>query len=863
MSVFRWSTIVCVLLLHQAWLASSPGQEVQQATETPLRISASSSVIRQHKPGLWSVLGVTASNGGDQPGEALVAVSFLPDDTRQFLRQVWLPPHSKRSTWLPVLVPGNIPATEKNLNLRSRSLDVSGGREVLNRRFGELLSYDVLTSLDHDSVKTGSYLRKPVADEFRELRNVDMDASLTVQVARERAGLTRNVSEFDGDFLPPWADVLQSYDSILLTADRIQDDAAGLVALRAWIRDGGRLWVTLDRVSPSTLSAILGNSVNLEVVDRVELDAYVIEPTVAESGAKPPDRMEFETPVPMVRVVTSATDIPYKINGWPAAIWVPYGEGEVLITTLAPAGWRAENSESSTEALRQLAIRVFAAREGRLTATDFQPALAQRIGYRVPGRGLALTILGGYCVGLLGAGLVLLRLGRLDRMAVAVPAVTLVATLVLLGVGLANSTRVPPTIAYMQLVRFAPQTDEARIDGLAAMYDQQTHPVTWQGESLGWAIPDMSGDGDIRRLAWSDDDRVETQNAQATAGSISLATLHASTAAPGRVAVEAHFGPRGLEGKFQTVGLEDVSDFVIAGSPAPALAVPVGADGSFVSGPEQVLAADQYSAETLLSDAQRQRQDVLRKLLDPTDTFAFPRQHSLFFWFRPLPANLQFPEGFETNGTALGVLPLEIGPTAPQSRFVVPATFLRASTVAGRQGISTAFSVRSGQWVRNLTVASDVALRFQLPAQVLPCQLESATVDVRCNIPSRELQVLAYGNGEPELIESFRNASGVLNITIPGTKLALDAQGGVRIGLVISPTDAQRERQQFEQAAANNAAGGPPGPTGPPGSGGPPGPRGPGQGSSGAGGSSQPLSEFDNSTWNIDYARLTVTGVKQ
>ncbi|MFO0871954.1 MAG: hypothetical protein U0935_23760 [Pirellulales bacterium] len=823
-----WNGLACLGTLVLACAAAAQEPPPADDAAAPIMSSASMAFVRRHRTDGWTVVGMNASNPRSTDGEAMLAVFFADEPSRQYARRLWLPPHSRRYDWLPFFIPGRFSDPKDQMTLRTVMIDASGGREVLQRRLGELLSSDMLLARDTDPVKTAGYFRRPTLDAELMSSYQDDDAVATMTLARTSTSLSSNATQLELDFLPPWPHILRTYDNIILTADRIQFDSAGQSAMRGWIRTGGRLWVMLDRVSPETLSLLLGNAVDLQTVDRVELDQYRLESFDAASGEWISEDCEYEVPVELVRVVTSASDVPCRINGWPAAIRVPYGDGEVLITTLAPRGWRAEFQEKPTRALKLLGHRLFQVREGRVTPRVFQTALQDQIGYQIPRRGLAVSLLGSYCLGLLVAGGWLVRTGRLDRLAWVVPAITLVAAATFIGIGLQSSTSVPAMLTHAQLIQFQPQSNEAQIEGLAAVYDQQSRAVTWEGMERSWVVPDPADDASVRRLIWTDRDGTQTQNAAVQAGAVGLAGEWGSRQLAQHIGVRGRFGADGFAGTFTRGELKTTEDPVLVQPAAPALAVRLSGDGHLVAGPDDVLAAGQYTAEALLSDEQRRRQEVLRQLFDPSDTTVFPQSPSLVFWTEPQVAGVTYPEGFAIHGTALGLVPLEIERTDPGTPFRIPSPFLKVQTVAGRVGTSTAYDARTGLWVRGLTRATEVTLRFQLPDQVLPAELTRAVLTIRGNLPSRTLQVLAFEGAGPVTVRELSNLNGVATVELTAAQLPLDARGGVRLALGVGETS--KQRGQREQKADQ------------------------------ASGLVDPSEDVDNSTWHFDYVRLQVDG---
>lgn len=776
------------LLLTTVLLAfvgrSSIGDDETNGKSQGLIVSAHTGEIQRHRVGAWSVLTTRAANHRDQAADGEIAAFFPPHIEQQYGREMWVPPHAYRTTWLPIKIPSNIPAGEPRLQLKTLAIDNSSGQQVLRRHEGDLLTSDMQLFVEHSPGNTATYFRKSLPNDENIVLEPDEDAYDLVLAARKVSDMSPMVTNLSVDFQSPWSEALQGFEQIVLTGDRITHDSAGISAFRGWLLNGGRLWVMLDRVSPDTVRAIIGNSMNFEVVDRVELDQYEIETYDASVAKQLRDSCNYEQPVEMVRVVGSSMDVTCRVNGWPGAFWLPYGEGEVLFTTLAPRGWIA--SGKPTEALQVLSTRYFSASSGRVDPKGFQYLLQQKIGYKIPSRAVAIAVLGGYCGTLLLAGVVLALRNRLDSLAWIVPGITTVATVVLVFIGRAHSTSVPTTIANGQLLRFASSDGEVRVDGLAAVYDQNSRQLNWSVKERGRLLPEIAGDNEVRRLMWTDDDRMAPQNSTSRAGSVGLAEFASTAYLPQRVAAEAEFGPSGLVGKLYWGDMDDVLDPVVTVTPAPAMAVEKSGNGRWQISPEQVLSPGQYIASNLLTDEQQQRQEYCRALLNPIDSFIFPKQPSLLFWCRPLTGQIDFPDGFEQSGTALAVVPIELRRTPPDTAFQIPSSFIGMEPARVGQGNLSAYNRRTGEWVKGLTTSAEIPLRFQLPSQVLPCQITTATLLVRINAPSREFQISSYSEAGGRLLKSFRNANGALTIELDTSELKLDDRGGITLGFTVS-----------------------------------------------------------------------------
>lgn len=787
-------------------------------------ILVNNSIVRQHEAGAWSVLGVSASNSTESDQEGLIAVFNPVEPSRQFTRRLWVPSHARRYSFVPFHVPADLPPDTKRIELSGMTLDPqASGRETLQHREGQELIPGFLIGLSQDALKSAMFTRRADPPDPNTPITLDQDAWDTLITARKVAEQSDQANDVPGDFLPPWSESLEQFEQFLLTTDRIAHDAAGLVALRAWVRGGGRLWLTLDRMSPDTVRLILGNAWNFEVVDQVELDQYTLESLDVHGEMTQRDECEYEVPVELVRVTTSSTDVPCRINGWPAAIWVPMGEGEVLVTMLAPRGWRPKEDRTPSQALRALAHRLFSGRQGQIDRKQFQSSLQQQIGYRIPGRPFGTAVLGIYCGVLAIGGVFFYRQRQAERFVWLVPIATVLAAGILVIGGAVNSQSVPPTIASIQLVTASPESDELTLRGLAAIYDQQNRPIEWQAGERALAVPEASDGAEVRRQLFGANDESATQNVSTRAGSVSLVTLDEVRTLTHHMAARARLGPKGLEGHL-VGGHEALSDSVIVSPATPPLGLRIATDGTWLSTPDDVLPVGQYTADSLLSDEQRRRQDALRQLLDPADNVFFPRRTSLIAWREPFESSVRPPEGFQTRGEALVVLPLEIDRTPPDTEFQVPASLIRITAALGGPGKSLAYNARSGQWVQKLTSPSDADLNFHIPPEVLPCRLARGKLSARLNAPSREFTVWTFRDGKRQLLRTVADPNGVYDFDLDAEQLTLDEQGRIRLGITVGPTAAQRD-------AADPAKIG-----------------------------SRPSTSFTNSTWQIEYLRLTVEG---
>jgi hypothetical protein len=814
----------------------------------PPALEITTSSLLQHRLGEWSTLDIRATNPTSEPKEAIVSILF-EGGQRQYARRLWVPANGDRTTWLPIKVPAEA-KSEGGLEYTSLILEAGSERELLNRREGEGLTSSAVLRISADPVRSALIVPRPMLNPTLAWENLRKEWPQVLAAARTSRSLNPTSPLIVPDFLPPWPMTSRGLDVLLLATDRLENDTAGMAMLRGWVRDGGRLWIALDAVSPETVEAILGHDAGIEVVDRVEIDRFTVETRDRENGMERTDEIDLEVPVDLVRVVTSHADVPARVGGWPAAIWVPCGQGDILITTIGPRALVQPDGVTATGATATLATRLLAGRPDRLDVARLQGGLEKQIGYATPSRWVAATILGLFCAGLCFVGWRWGARHNLDRLAWFVPATSVAAAAVLGLIGAASSRSVEPTIAEGTLLRLSPSTDEALLDGAAAVFDRESRATAWTGRERTWVFPDASQGTNGERVTWLDDDQEATQNTTTHAGSVDKLALRGALGRVDGGRVRARFGPEGLEGRIDRGTLGPLRDPVIVGMPGPAQSVTLRDDGSFVAAVDGVLAPGQYNPASILEGDARWRQEAARRLLQTPEEYlietgrpkaqapngiagalALRRRPWMLFWCEPEAGpTWEPPAGFVERRATIGLSPVDIEQTPSGSPFRIPPPFLPARPGVTDQGKSNAFDSRRGEWVKGLTTATDTLLRFQLPDAVLPCTLDRGRLTIRVNAPSRDVTVGAFRDGQPIVLERFTEPNGVFEIDLGPEHLAVDG-GTVPISIAISRTVAERaedargaaptlDKKQYEQQIDTSVS----------------------------------------STWDIDYVRLSVDG---
>ncbi|MEX0818690.1 MAG: hypothetical protein WD070_03825 [Pirellulaceae bacterium] len=801
----------------------------------------------RYERGQWSVVEINASNDSRQEREANLSVFLEGDSRTQFTRRMWLPAGAVRKTWLPIRVPDHVPPEQKVLHASTLNVVESGGNMILDRREGEQLISESLLSLDPNQLHTAMIFRRDLPGQRESSSPREDEAYETVVTVRMLHDGDRKITSLSDHFLPPYPEAYDALDQLVICSDRLAADSGGMAALRQWIARGGRVWIMLDLVGVEAVHTLLGNASPVEIVDRIELNDFTIEtPASMSVGAEPAETWSAEVPVEFLRVSLDTADVHSTIDGWPAAFSIPFGGGRVLMTTLAARGWRyqddpfAEVTDSTrrtsgpTSALRHLASEFnLRANSKSALGDELKPILSEQLGYRIPARSIAALILGINCVVIVTAGVWLARREQLERIAWVVPAVTACSAIALVAIGSANTSSIPATSSILRLANVSSETNEIHADTLAAFYSPETVELPLQIDLAGVVTPEVQDlAGVAKRAVWNDDGGCRWEKVDVASGSVRFARAKESRLLEHPLRARAVFGASGLEGRI--VGVNQIgtpADAIIAAPPAPHSDVTITKTGDFQVGPHDILAEAEFLTGAMLSDEQQRRQSIYREILAPLDGNLYPQRPTLFVWGDSHSLGLTAPDLFQQSGATLYAVPLDIGRTRPQQSFLVPATFVKITNAAAKQGASAAYNPRTGRWLRDATLPTQSFFQFVLPREVLPCAIRSAQLTLKIHAPSRTVELTGSTEDQQVTIKAMENPSGVLTFTIDDPKLLkLDDDGGLHFGVTVSPTKQQAATQAARKQAGGLQAGGP------------------------------ASDSFEHSTWQIDYLRLQASG---
>jgi hypothetical protein len=626
--------------------------------------------------------------------------------------------------------------------------------------------------------------------------------------------LTRSLSEYvprvASRLLPPMAEPFDGIDHFVLASNRIARDPAGMQALRRWLEGGGKVWVMLDRVEPGLLAPLLGDALDFQAVDRVGLTSFRVQhDTTGQRVVIEAPLQRHERPVDFVRVLLPAHEqVRYNINGWPVWFTRQIGRGKVVFSTLGPRGWSRERTRRDLRSpfrqypsfpvplghLEDLGFELHHPQNNPPFPVEaFQSLLTEEIGYSVVGRGTVALVFGGFLLAVLALGIGLRHSRRPELLGWLAPAAALAAMSILVVAGERSRQASPPTVALAQVVDAVSEKEEASIHGLMAVYRPDSGAVELGATHGGFFDLNMAGlEGQTRRLILTDIDAWHWENLSLPAG-VRMAPFQTNISTAKPITASAHFGPAGIEGRIEAGPFTDLSDVLLATPSGRNLAVTVNADGTFRAGSQEILPREQFLASVVLNDRQQQRQNLLREFLKPPGAEYLQRRNVLLAWAKPIETHFHVGPEARSVGSALLVIPLRFERPAPGERVTLPGPFLSYQRIL--DGVPTRLLLTSN-------VGTDMHLRFQLPVEVLPFQVERARLSVKIEAPSRRVTISGQVGGEFKDIDHVDSPLDPIRVDLDERFLRLDERGGLQVTLRVSDSareDSERGARREEE----------------------------------------------------------------
>lgn len=760
-------------------------------------------------PEKWGKLQLTLLSGQSTPREVLCTTAFEKDETLQYGRRIWMPARSQLQINHPIRPPKCDPGSSLNLNLHSLVFDVSTSEETIIKNEAGLVRHEGAMILTDNPRNTG-LIEKPRSGPDEP----PSDAIELLAACRVQNSLSNRLVQFQDDFLPAEVSDLAVLEHLVIADNRLIEDFAATTAVRQWMHEGGHVWVMLDRVDPIVLERLMGDEFTGYVVDRIGLTTVKVDqiPSLSDAEIVPGKPVEFDDPVPFVRLVVSGFRVTHTIDGWPASMTRPCGEGKLIITTLGPRGWMQPRPEEEqrkgppqlqsnfipTDPMGNVINDFFTLPlPPLLPAAAIEPQVQDYIGYNILPWSMIVGTLMGFSVCVVGAGSFLMRFGRLEHLGWVGVALSLLVSLFLIYQGRSNRHAIPAILSTVQLVQSMPGTDDIRSTGLISVYHPEGSEFPITATHGGELEPDMSGlEALTRRMITTDLGVYHWDNVHQAAGSLRPVSFKQSDTEIKRLHARATFDATGITGTYSG-SIPPGNDAILA-SKFGRLAASMQSDGTFRAQSDDVMKKGQFLAAGLLTDEQNRRQRTLIQLLDNPQFTSYPDYPQLMFWSQPVDFGFQFGENLAHRGAALVAVPLVFERPTNGTEFVIPSPLLPYYNRSNPDGSlpSALWNPSRKEWQER----SDAAVNwfsFQIPQELLPLSAQKARLDFQVSGPIGRIEILGLKDGSIASLSTQADPVGTATFDLTDPEaLSINAEGhlslGMKAGIAKSPDDANQ-----------------------------------------------------------------------
>ena len=745
------------------------------------------------RPGRWSCQRVTFTNPTSDEQQAACVSYALTEPFRQYGRTVSVPARARRRIVYPLRIPDRPPNFKKPLEVKTELLQVASSAGRPPDHEAPRVVREALVVLD-----LGEQATAVLAD--------DQQTELLVRISRVMAGLSSRLYAFREDWtLPATEESLSAFDHMVIASDRFLEDPQGVIAVRHWLQQGGRVWVLLDKTKPEVLAALLGDAWTGALLDRTSVVQFQLVDNRPVAGRRDGAQHVLDAPVDLALVDSGRGEVDYVVGGWPTAIRFPCGRGSLLVTTLGPRGWYAElppqilDRVVDREVAQQLVKQSARMPLGLVARSFLQPtpppqvspatlrsAARQRIGYQAPRRWVVATVLGSLFGGLVGAGVLFHRAQRSAWSLALAPAAALVAAGVLVVAGHASRTHLPPTVASAEVVALLPDAGEYQSRVGVAIYRPSGSEETVEGSGPICQLEPVGQQGSVQRVVWTDFDRWQLEKMAFPPG-VTVGQHAGFGPLPNSFAADVSLTATGLTGRLSLPVEMTSSSAVFLTGWGPALAVQIDKQGIFSAEADAELPANRFSNAALIDDQTQRRESLLRELLTAPGRPRLPAGPTLLCWTRSWETDNSLGVSGGREGEALVIAPLRVTRPDPGSVVRIPAAWIPFEAVAGLDGSppTSAYSNTDRTWVAALSRETNISLRFQLPPFLLPVELHNATLSAEIHAPDRDVQFFGWQAASPQLLASERGpVRRQFSILVEEREtLRLDPAGGLVISI--------------------------------------------------------------------------------
>lgn len=761
----------------------------EPATAQDLRLESINRIAQSRVyPGKILALRATVSNPTEQEADGIVVavVNGFPD--RQCAKKVIVAPGKAASIDLYLNIPSELQGQE-NVEVQARLYRQEGGTERVQGT-GRTSEAKLTLSLEKNKDYSAFFMDNdaaPVAPWRWPQAGPLMSYEWAIGT-RIDAGTSRRVANMGSDPLPVNRADWNVIDNAIVAEENVLQDLAFVRSLRDFVESGGKAWVMLDRVSVDSLRPLLGAGQAIEVVDSTELTSFTVEVIGGTSVIAEEDRkVTSEIPLKMKRVLQVGGRVSHEIEGWPAAIWMKVGYGEILVTTLSPEGWIKARGNRGGENRDPMKVSAFESQLWSnslaldINAPSLNPPLGSQVDYPIEMMGNPIvprqwiaTGLTSFCLMLLAIGLWRWWVGDMRLVGLIAPPVALVFAAGLVFAASFIRSDQPESVNRLQIVQVTEDGQSAIVREQAAVHLKSSADMKLQSNVDGVVHVDPQVKTGIQRFEKTQFHDWELQNQSWPPGYWRYSSEF-EVPAEGLIAT-AILDESGLNVQLPDLHAQ-LEDAVLSFTRGGRMLCS-GSGSNLTVDASQTVAVEQLIGGTLITSEQERRLSVYQQYFARKDRVQFV-DHVLYGWTTTWPSTPIWSRDLQSGGSALVALPVQLLRPEAGKKIVVPRGLISIQADPRLTGQTLAFDGTTGMWVQNLTSPAVAELQFVLPPELVPFEAESMEIRLDMKAPQRNVSFSIVTDEGEVLIKELNEPSIPWSGTVTDARVLKDARDGI------------------------------------------------------------------------------------
>ncbi|HIK91726.1 MAG TPA: hypothetical protein EYG03_07070, partial [Planctomycetes bacterium] len=285
--------------------------------------------------GDWGLVQGTFSNKSDDDKEVLAVVIPAFSHGLQYSRRVVIPARTRRMCQWPVLMPER---DTESFDFEYLVFEDPDGAGPIKRVLGEYVTRELSVNRLPSQTSSPIGYRGLLTSGDETPRDIYYIQELADTLRRE-SGYDRMEIMFEPKHVDGYPEALECLEQLLITSRTLHQFPAACDAIRVWTQRGGKTWLFVDQTGMDTVRALLGDALPLTKIDETSANVMKLDINPSEPVGHSPERevlREFDEPVRLVRVIAEKGRVIWTVDGWPAVIELPFGNGTVVVSTVSP-----------------------------------------------------------------------------------------------------------------------------------------------------------------------------------------------------------------------------------------------------------------------------------------------------------------------------------------------------------------------------------------------------------------------------------------------------------------------------------------------------------------------------------------------